>query len=60
MARISLAVSLMLAVSSVLAVSEVSRAGLEEGKAALEQGDYATALHELTPLATIGDSRAQF
>ncbi len=35
-------------------------AGWDEGVAAYERGDYATALRELRPLARQGDSNAQF
>ena len=35
-------------------------AGLDEGNAAYERGDYATALQEYHPLAKRGDARAQF
>lgn len=34
-------------------------AGMTEGKAALEAGDYATAINELKPLAAAGDASAQ-
>ena len=35
-------------------------AGLDTGAAAYNKGDYATALHELSPLAENGDAEAQF
>src|SRR5690606_13535707 len=54
MARIWLALAL------VLGVSGPAWAGIEEGRAALEGGDYETALSHLLPLAQAGDPRAQF
>ena len=53
--RRALAVALLM----VLAAAPV-RAGFQEGVAALERGDFVTALHELKPLADLGNRRAQF
>lgn len=36
-----------------------AEAGVDEGKAAFDRGDYATAYRELLPLAQTGDARAQ-
>ena len=35
-------------------------AGLEEGLAAYQRGDFATAMREWRPLAEVGDANAQF
>jgi len=43
----------------VLASAAIARADFEAGKRAYEQGDYATALKELTPLAEQGNAEAQ-
>jgi len=37
-----------------------ARAGFEEGLAAYERGDYATALKEWQPLAVAGNADAQY
>ena len=37
----------------------LAHAGLDEGNAAYERGDYAVALKEFQPLAERGDARAQ-
>ena len=51
---------LWLAVAVVLLVGGPCQAGLQEGVSAYEQGDYATALRELRPLAEYGEAEAQF
>ena len=51
-----------IAVAAVLLVSLAGpvRAGFDEGVAAFERGDYATALKEFRPLAEQGDADGQF
>jgi chemotaxis protein histidine kinase CheA len=49
-----------LAVGLVLAAPATLRAGFEEGSAAYQQGDYAKALEEWTPLAEHGNQQAQY
>ena len=51
-----------IAVAAVLLVSLVglARAGFDEGMAAYERGDYATALKEFRPLAEQGNADGQF
>jgi TPR repeat protein len=39
--------------------ADLAAAGFEEGKQAMERGDYSTALNEWRPLAEQGDARAQ-
>lgn len=48
----------VLSVFLFLAVGE-ARAGLADGKAAYDRGDYITALREWQPLAEQGDAEAQ-
>ena len=50
---------LVLTVAILLGLAAPAWAGLAEGVAAYERGDYATALRELRPLAERGYSRAQ-
>ena len=49
----------MLAVICCLALAAPAWAGFGEAGAALERGDYETAVRELRPLAEQGDARAQ-
>jgi TolA protein len=49
-----------LAVGLVFAAPATLRAGFEEGSAAYQQGDYAKALEEWTPLAEHGNQQAQY
>jgi TPR repeat protein len=46
--------------ATLLALATPSWADFDEGKAAYDQGDYATALKEWRPLAEQGDASAQF
>lgn len=48
------------AVGLVLTAPVLARAGFEDGAAAYQQGDYAKALREWTPLAEQGNQRAQY
>lgn len=41
-------------------VAGVARAGFDEGMAAARHGDFATAIHEIQPLADKGDASAQY
>ncbi len=54
MKRIALAAVLL------VAFVELARAGFDEGMAAYNRGDYATALMEWRPVAEQGDATAQF
>jgi len=44
----------------VFALPDAARAGFEDGAAAYQQGDYARALQEWTPLAEKGNQQAQY
>jgi TPR repeat protein len=46
--------------TTTLSLAMPAQAGFDEGRAAYEQGDYATALKELRPLAEQGHAEAQF
>ncbi len=54
MKRIALATVLLVSLAG------LARAGFDEGVAAYDRGDYATALKEFRPLAEQGDASAQF
>ena len=54
-----LVTSLLIAACAALTPFAGARAGLSEGRAAYAQGDYATAVAELTPLAKAGEPNAQ-
>ncbi len=51
---------LALAVVFLSCLTAPARAGIDEGLAAYERGDYATALQEWAPLANQGDAEAQY
>ena len=51
--------SLLIAAIVALAPLAGAEAGLREGRAAYAQGDYATALEEILPLAEAGNADAQ-
>ena len=53
------AAAALLALVLVLGLAAAAAAGLEEGKQAYRQGDYARALEEFLPLATAGDATVQ-
>ncbi len=55
-----LALIVALCVGFTLGLTAPAWAGFEEGKAAYNRGDYATALREWRPLAKQGDAEAQF
>ncbi len=55
-----LALIAALCVGFTLGLTAPAWAGFEEGKAAYNRGDYATALREWRPLAKQGDAEAQF
>ncbi len=55
-----LALIVALCVGFMLGLTAPAWAGFEEGKAAYNRGDYATALREWRPLAKQGDAEAQF
>ena len=44
----------------ILGPTAPARAGLDEGVAAYDRGDYATALREWRPLAEQGNAKAQY
>ena len=53
-------IKILLAVGVWVALSEMAWAGFDEGLAAAQRGDYATALIEWQPLAKQGDADAQY
>ncbi len=55
-----LALIVALCVGFTMGLTAPAWAGFEEGKAAYNRGDYATALREWRPLAKQGDAEAQF
>ncbi len=50
---------LVLTIAILIGLAAPAWAGIAEGLAAYERGDYATALRELRPLANQGDADAQ-
>ena len=51
---------LVLVIALLCALAVPARAGYEEGRAAYQRGDYATAVREWRPLAERGDADAQY
>jgi hypothetical protein len=54
------AIRFALAAALWFAFAAAAWAGIDEGVAAYDEGDYTTAMAELRPLADAGDARAQF
>ena len=52
--------TLILAAAVIFVLAASTQAGFDEGVAAYERSDYATAVHEWRPLAEQGDRAAQF
>ncbi len=55
-----LALIVALCAGFTLGLTAPARAGFDEGEAAYQRGDYATALREWRPLAEQGNARAQY